>query len=654
MNASLAEFPVPLLCPACGAALAPGRCACAAGTRLAIEGGIPRLLFGQKYWGETSSENMQRILDLTRQMPWRDALQTVVPDERVVGHLLSDIRADFVHAMPWSEIRTALDIGAGMGLMACDLACYAETVVALEAVPQRAQFIQMRAKQDGLNVRPIIASAMAMPFAPESFDLITLNGVFEYIGLWGKGDPQALQEQFLHSALRLLRPNGYLYVGIETRFAANSIMGAIDHSGHAFTTLMPHKVADWYCRLRSKPFYGSEHAVQGYRTYVYTPRQYQAMFERAGFGKVEVHGVFDGYNRQRVVYNLDDYVGRKALLERMNPAASFSGRVRRFFADSRLLYRTLESEVVVFARKGPKTTPLVWKELRQQGNVVQANTGVKTMAFAFERDRAALVAECAKPGANISARLVAAHNTVSVAQALYGGEVAAWPMRWPEPRGTIEMQGRTFYKYEYVDGHSLASRLLPPAYSESEIIPLIKRVITGYPDFCARLAGRWPSGPQSDFWQNMAEATAAMASDAELQRRVRHGLDHGSRRAWPLAAVHGDLSCGNLTVHPSGQLILLDWESFSPSGLVAADLVRFYYDVALDAKRLRSTDLTKLLAATRALLAKQLHSMGFEAGDFAALEAAFIAHQVHSTGSKAAPFKPLIDLYLSGTLALTV
>jgi len=101
-----------------------------------------------------------------------------------------------------------------------------------------------------------------MPFAPESFDLITLNGVFEYIGLWGKGDPQALQEKFLRSALRLLRPNGYLYVGIETRFAAASFMGALDHSGHAYTTLMPHKIADWYCRWRSKPFYGSEHAIR--------------------------------------------------------------------------------------------------------------------------------------------------------------------------------------------------------------------------------------------------------------------------------------------------------------------------------------------------------------------------------------------------------
>jgi SAM-dependent methyltransferase/aminoglycoside phosphotransferase (APT) family kinase protein len=653
MSAARSQFPVPIVCSACGAELTPPRCTCAAGTHFTIERGIPRLLFGQKYWGETSSENMARILELTRSSHWRDALQSVVPDEAVTGHLLSDIRADFVHAMPWREIRTALDVGAGMGLLACDLAHYAETVVALEAVPERAQFIQVRAEQDALNIHPIIASAMAMPFAPESFDLITLNGVFEYIGIWGKGDPQALQEQFLKIALGLLRPNGYLYVGIETRLAQNSFMGAIDHSGHAFTTLMPRKMADWYCRVRSKPFYGSEHVVSGYRTYVYTPAEYKAMFERAGFGKVEVHGVFDGYNRQRIIYNLDDYFGRKTLLDRMNPPASLAGRVRRLVADSRMLYRTLESEVAIFARKGPDQAPLVWSELRRNANVVQANTGVKAMAFVFERNRPMFVAEGAKRGANTEGRLVAAHNVVGTAQSLYGDDVVAWPMRWPEPRGTVELQGRTFYKYEYVEGHSIASRLLPTAYSESSVIPLVERVITGYPDFCARLASRWPTEPKSSFWQEMTLAVASMASDVELQRRLQRGLDSARHGNWSLAPVHGDLSCSNLAVRPNGQLVLLDWESFSPSGLVAADLVRFYYDVALDAKRLRPTALQALLATTRAFLAKQLQIMGYYAQDFEALEAVFIAHQVHATGTKAAPFKPLIDLYRTRACALS-
>lgn len=653
MNAALTDFPVALVCAACGAALALPRCACAAATRMELEGGIPRLLFGQKYWGETSSANMAQILELTQRMHWRDALQSVVPNESVTGHLLSDVRADFVHAMPWSEIHTALDIGAGMGFLACDLARYAKVVVALEAVPERARFIQIRANQDSLNIRPIIASATAMPFAPESFDLITLNGVFEYIGLWGEGDPQALQEKFLRTVLRLLRPNGYLYVGIETRLAAASIMGALDHSGHRYTSLMPHKVADWYCRLRSKPFYGSEHEIKGYRTYVYTPREYRSMFARAGFGKVEVHGVFDGYNRQRIIYDLDDYTGRKTLRDRLNPPASFNGRLLRAFTDSRLLYRTLENEVVVFARKGPAVTPLVWSQWRRHGNVVQANTGVKSMAFLFAGERPTVVAECAKPGTNMSPRLIAAHDAVNSAQALYGSELSTWPMRWPEPRGTAEVEGRAFYQYEYVAGQSLGSLLLPTAYKAAEVLSLISRVISGYPDFCARLASKWPPGPKPDFWERITHSLAATASRPELQRRLQDGLDYGREKNWPLTTVHGDLSCSNLTVQPSGQLVLLDWESFSLHGLMATDLVRFYYDIALDAKRLAPAAFDTLLTKTRLLLAQQLQRMGFSVPDFEALEAIFVADQVYSTGSKAAPFKPLMDLYLSRTHALS-
>jgi hypothetical protein len=45
--------------------------------------------------------------------------------------------------------------------------------------------------------------------------------------------------------------------------------------------------------------------------------------------------------------------------------------------------------------------------------------------------------------------------------------------------------------------------------------------------------------------------------------------------------------------------------------------------------------------------------MGFSVPDFEALEAIFVADQVYSTGSKAAPFKPLMDLYLSRTHALS-
>jgi SAM-dependent methyltransferase len=156
---------------------------------MSLYSGMPRFLSGQRYWGETSSEKMRGLLQEARNGDWRAALQRCLGDEPISKHLLSPIRADFLHAMPWDRINNVLDIGAGMGFMSCDMALYADSVVSLEAVPERAEFIRIRATQDKLNVHPIIASATALPFPAESFDLITLNGVFEYVGLWGDGDP---------------------------------------------------------------------------------------------------------------------------------------------------------------------------------------------------------------------------------------------------------------------------------------------------------------------------------------------------------------------------------------------------------------------------------------------------------------------------------
>src|SRR5215212_2329321 len=105
------SFPLPLACPSCGEALMSAQpCACAAATRVEGWQGIPRLLFGQQYWGECSSEKMARILARMDEIHWRAALEEVVPNEPLQRHLCNPIGADFVHGMPWGEIDKVLEI----------------------------------------------------------------------------------------------------------------------------------------------------------------------------------------------------------------------------------------------------------------------------------------------------------------------------------------------------------------------------------------------------------------------------------------------------------------------------------------------------------------------------------------------------------------
>ena len=648
-----AAFPVTLICPRCGGTATRGSiCAVTGAPCVKSHEGIPRLLFGQKYWGEIGSEKMHRLLEEARRSHWRAALEKCAADEPVTEHLLTPIRADFLHAMPWNRIRVALDIGAGMGFMSCDMALYAEAVVSLEAVPERAEFIGIRALQDRLNVFPIIASAMAMPFPPESFDLITLNGVLEYAGLWGEGDPKKLQEELLRNCRKLLRPGGYLYVGIETRFGAGALLGNRDHSGVAFTSLMPRRLADLYCRLRAIPFYGSEHVVTGYRTYTHTPSQYERMFRRAGFDDVSVRGVFDGYNHQRAIYDLDDPAARKTVLDWVNPAASTAGTLRRLVTDNRALYRALENEVVIFAQKpapGLSCAALPWAEIAApRRTVIQVNQRSKTLAVVCDRGAPVEILEVEKKGHDDARRrLEHAFEIQSMLQQKLQADLPILPMRWPTPRGTARISGRTYRRYEYIQGRCLDAQVLPPQYNPRSVPQLFARTIAAYVELCDRLSDSLRDGAKGDAadWQKIE----GQLSNVELGEDIRADFNEAVRVAktagWRLSVIHGDFSPGNVIVTPAGHLVLVDWEYFTNGYPIGAELLRFQEGGIVDSNRLEPAVGESFRRSLTEAVSSALTAYGYGPQDYRHLDALYIGSQIAQRGSERQAFKPVLDAY---------
>lgn len=651
-------FPVSLVCPTCHkSATADSLCATTGKLCLTDYLGMPRFLFGQKYWGETSSEKMRKVLQAARDIGWRTALLRHVGDERLSKHLLAGVRADLLHALPWDRIRKVLDVGAGMGFMSCDMARYAESVVALEAVPERAEFLQIRARQDTLPVFPIIANAMAMPFPPESFDLITLNGAFEYLGLWGDGDPQEVQEAFLKSALQLLRPGGYLYVGVETRYAASAFLGHLDHSGLAFTSLMPRKMADLYCRFRSKPIYGAEHVASGYRTYTYSPSQYKKMFLRAGYSEALIQGVFDGYNRQRVLYDMREHAARKAVLDRVNPAASTAGILRRLCTENRLVYRILEGEVVILAKKEPLDgMDLPWSEvLEPTKTVVQVNLPFKILGVICEKGVPLEVLEVEKKGEmDAGRRLEYSFETLQTLQQRLGPEISTLPMRWPAPRGTQRISGRVYRRYEYIAGQSLSTLLLPVRYDPRKVAQLIPRAIMAYVALCRRLSEALPSKADGSNWHTVEDQLADIEVSDDIREDYRLAVTVARDSGWQLSAVHGDFTASNLLLTPSGELVLIDWEHFSRGYFVGADLVRFYQDAALDSGRLPIEAGGAFRNGLKKAVTDGLLSCGYRPAHFSHLRALYMGHQIAALGGEDRVHPPLLKAYRSRQLLADV
>lgn len=230
------------------------------------------------YWGEIGQEAMTALLAASERSGWRQAVEGLSPGMR--DNILNPDRAAFQDVLPIPDGSSVLDVGAGLGCIATELAAHHE-VTALEGVRERARFIACRKRQDGLkNLTVLNADLGAVRFDQAQFDAVVVNGVLEWVGLFDLAvPPEEAQLRFLRNLRRALKPGGLLYVGIENRIGWDQIRGTRDHSGLPYTSLLPRFAARWVCR-RSMGF--RTELNHGYRTYTYSYYGYRRLFRRAG------------------------------------------------------------------------------------------------------------------------------------------------------------------------------------------------------------------------------------------------------------------------------------------------------------------------------------------------------------------------------------
>jgi len=294
--------------------------------------GIPSLSDRSLYWGEIGLQEMRRTNELAVEIGWEKALEQVVGplmQDRSTAYCVDDRRADWRLLLPSTMRWRAVDFGAGWGTITFALAQCCREVVAVEGIWERARFIEIRRAQSGIsNINVVHADAYRPPFGENAFDLVVVNGLLEWIALWNlDGSPREVQRAFLSKIHRMLRPGGWLYLGIENRLGEEALRGGLDHSGLRYTMLMPRCLANWYVKRRQCD-YRTPHR-QGYRTYTYTYWGYLHLLKEAGFSTAETYWPWHSYNNPQHLIPLGNARAVRFYLSSAERARSWRGCMLR-------------------------------------------------------------------------------------------------------------------------------------------------------------------------------------------------------------------------------------------------------------------------------------------------------------------------------------
>lgn len=134
--------------------------------------------------------------------------QYVVHAERVARSPgFCDLRDRIVALAAPAAGEAAVDVGAGTGLLALNLAVHADRVWAIDISASMASYLETKALSAGFdNVRVAVASAESLPIVDRAVDLVVSNYCFHHMDEEGK-------RRALAETMRVLRPGGRLVIG---------------------------------------------------------------------------------------------------------------------------------------------------------------------------------------------------------------------------------------------------------------------------------------------------------------------------------------------------------------------------------------------------------------------------------------------------------
>ena len=244
--------------------------------------GMPCFVDPERYAGDISREEMQRVNRLAREVGWQTAIGEVMPGKSAgIG---DERRADFRYIWDLPPDAAILDIGDSWGTIAAALGGAFAHVTVVENIFERARFIALRTREHQLPVDVICSDYLHIPLAPGQFDAIALNKTLHARMPDAHGDPRETQLRLLKLAREALKPSGFICAGVENRFAWRRLLGSPPRNGEGS---------------------GFTRSLAGYR----------ALFREAGYDSVRAFHCWNGVDAPAFLLPLDNRAALRYFVE---------------------------------------------------------------------------------------------------------------------------------------------------------------------------------------------------------------------------------------------------------------------------------------------------------------------------------------------------
>lgn len=230
-----------------------------------------------------------------------------------------------------------LDLGCGTGGISGAISPHCGALTSADIKPES---VRLALEKSGSGTTGCQLEARTLPFADDTFDLVILNGVLEWVPDAHTGNPRDVQVETLREINRVLERGSLLYMGIEARFYAKYLAGMRDHSGLRFAAPLPRPIADCYSQaVRDRP----------YRNYLYTMGGYRGLLSEGGFTAIEPASALPSYKWPQRIVSFDEFEEMREAIDAVNEPA-WRRTIRELLSVHPTLYRLFGTEFVFTAR----------------------------------------------------------------------------------------------------------------------------------------------------------------------------------------------------------------------------------------------------------------------------------------------------------------